>query len=91
MALSLKLKLKPAAEVKPPSPPAVTGPYRAAHTPGRPDNEWEVRDGDGLLVQQVIGGDFEAARKRCFWLAGKLNQAYDAGRRDGQRDTKRRV
>lgn len=76
-----KSAIKKAAVVKSAPPtPKPAGPYRAAHTPGRPDNEWEVRDGDGLLIQQVVGSDFEAARRRCFWLAEKLNAAYARGR-----------
>ena len=70
---------KVAAKEKSAPPSPVPGPYRAAHTPGRPDNEWEVRDGDGILVKQVAGSDFEAARRRCVWLAGKLNEAYARG------------
>ncbi len=86
-AVALKLKLtrkpQPAPQDEPlplPLPNRARAPYRAAHTPGRPDNEWEVRDADGILVKQVIGSDFDVAKRRCDWLAGQLNKAFEAGR-----------
>lgn len=79
MALTLKLNLKKKAS----SPPVeVEGPYRANHTPGRPDNEWEVRDDNGVFVMECVGSDFEVARKRTKWLARKLNEAYQRGLRE---------
>lgn len=76
MVLTLKL----GAKSKQSSPPAVPQVYRAAHVPGKPDNVWEVRDSDGVLVQEVIGDCFETAKRRCTWLAGKLNEAHRKGR-----------
>lgn len=81
MVLTLKLGAKSEQKSSPPAAPQV---YRAAHVPGKPDNVWEVRDSDGLLVQEVVGADFETARRRCTWLAGKLNEAYAAGKRSGR-------
>lgn len=83
MALKLKLTRKPQPSPQDEPLPSVsfrTGPYRAYHTVGRPDNEWEVRDADGLLVKAIVGSDFEIAKRRCEWLAAQLNKAFDAGR-----------
>ena len=87
MALKLKLTRKPQpAPQDEPLPPRVKGrvPYGAYHTPGRPDNEWEVRDADGILVKQVIGSGFDVAKRRCEWLAGQINKAFEAGRKGGK-------
>lgn len=84
--MALKLKLKKKLNLKKslrPSPAtagvAVSGPYRAAHMPGKPDNEWEVRDGAGVLVAGYVGATFDAARRRAVWLAEQLNIAFQRG------------
>lgn len=84
--MTLKLTLKPKPDKKlnlkkslHPSPATISGPYRAAHMPGKPDNEWEVRDGSGVLVAGYVGATFDAARSRAVWLAEQLNIAFARG------------
>lgn len=62
------------------APPRARGPYRACHSPGVKDNEWEVRDGDGILIRQIVGADFGVAKRRAEQLAGELNKAWERGR-----------
>lgn len=77
MAGLLKLRKRVVAAA---GPPRVAGPYRAAHTPGKPDCEWEVRDGDGILIVGIVAPHFDQAKERAEKRASELNEAWQRGR-----------